>query len=457
MSWLVLGLWLLGSGPGAEPTAGPELSNAAVRLSLREVIALAVAHYPELPVVEAQRAQAEALEAIAQRTRRTPQLSGTALLGTVPAARGDLLSSPDSPRQLGDLGPFWRLRLDARWPLYAFGRFADAERAAQSLVASRGAKRDAVANRARELAARSYFGHLLAQQGLALIEEVGGHLEELEQRLAEPGAGGAAPDPLAALRARTYRFELDKLQAEAESRLVLAGEGLRAVVGYPLDAAVRPAAERLEPISLELPDLETGLREAAAARPELKELELAAEAKRLWARSVSKQSWPALGLEGRAEYGEAPGRDKQDNPFAYDPFNVLTLGAALALRWDLNFQLGAAQAAQATAEADELQAQRDALLAKTRIEVIEAHARLAEAQRIYQSSRRARSAAANWLRVAEESHALGTSGWSDLIDAFSSSIRIRGDQLEAIHDLNLALLGWRLALGREPLEAGESL
>ena len=42
---------------------------------------------------------------------------------------------------------------------------------------------------------------------------------------------------------------------------------------------------------------------------------------------------PIIALASRFEIGRAENRAKQDNPFAYEPFNTTTLAAVLALEW----------------------------------------------------------------------------------------------------------------------------
>ena len=48
-------------------------------------------------------------------------------MGVVPAAKGTIFDSPDTARDLDDLGPFVRFRLDATLPLYTFGRLTSGD------------------------------------------------------------------------------------------------------------------------------------------------------------------------------------------------------------------------------------------------------------------------------------------------------------------------------------------
>jgi outer membrane protein TolC len=455
------------SMPGAGPAPGAALvlatgdaAEAAApgvrRLSLRELMALAEQNYPELPIVAAERDGALALQSLADWTKWTPKLTLSGLFGVVPAARGDIFSSPDNPRDLSSLGPFYRARVDASLPLYTFGRISLAQDAADALVESKDAKSDAKRKTARSLSARAYFGYLLASGNLDAIAATRKELARVMDKLEHPAEDDPEPDPLDLLKARSYGFQLDRAQAIAERGLAIAESGLRELAGVSVAARVEPAANELKPLAARVPELTQAIEEALAASPEIREAELGARARELYARSSSRQRLPAVSLEGRFEQGQAQNRDKQSNPFVYEPFNVKSLAATLALRWDLNYMQTNARSRKEAADAAELRAKHRALVVRTRVDLSEAHARLVEAETIHETSRGALSTGANWLRIAEENYGLETASMKDLVEAYSAFVQTRSSHLDAIHALNLAVIEWRMALGREPLEEGES-
>ncbi len=423
-----------------------------VSVDLRELLKRAETHYPEVAVAAAEQASAEATRDLARWTRFSPRLTSRSVFGVVPGAEGDIFNSPDTPRDLNDLGPFWRTRVDASIPVYAFGAMGAAERAARRGVDSRVARSRAKLNAGRLLAARAYFGYLLATESLALLADVRGHLEKLLESLEHPSEEQDV-DPLDLYKARSYGFDLDKLEAEARKGLKRAAAGLQELAGEP----VRPAAAGLVGLGPgAVPDLEGALATALSESPEVREAEMAAEARGLVAESARKERLPALAVEGRFEYGEAPGRARQDNPFVYDPFNTRTLSAALGLRWDLNFKQSGARARREQAEAEVQRARAAALKAKLRLELRDLHASMTEAHEIHETSRRALSTSANWLRLAEENHGIGTASTKDVIDAYGAYVRAKAAHLTALHDLDVAVIAWRLAFGRPPLEEGET-
>ena len=417
-------------------------------LDLRELFTIAARTYPEVAIAEAEVDAARGTESLARATRRMPRLNLTSVFGVVPGARGTVFDSPDSPRDLDNLGGFYRMRLEFQQPLFTFGALREAERAASAGVASRKERLRARRDVGLVLAAEAYFGWQLATRTLAVVEEVRGHLDQHLARLeADDGT-----DPLDLFRTRNARFVLERGEAEARRRLRSAEAGLEALAGR----GVRPATDDLVALQAEAASVDEGYAIAAAANPELREAQMAFEARTHVAEAVRRERLPGLGIEGRFEYGRAATRDKQDNPFVYDAYNVRSFSAAFGLRWDLSFKQNAAKVARETAEAEAARARRDAVATRLRLELGRLRARLDEATTVHETSRRALSTTANWLRVSDENHALGTASTNEVVDSYTAYVQARVAYYDAIRELNLALLAWRLAQGREPLVEGET-
>jgi outer membrane protein TolC len=410
------------------------------RVGFPELVTLALRNDPERAVALAERRGAAAAVDLARWTRWSPGVTATGSFGLVPGARGDVFSSPDTPRDLDNLGPFWRTRFDVSLPILSFGRLANAQRAARAALASKEAKLGARYGFVAELAARAYYGYVLARQNLELLGEVRAHLERHQQSLER---AGDAADPLDLYRVRNYGFQLDRLEAEARRGQEEAQLGLRLLAG----GEVAPAESELVALVTD-GDLDAVSDEQAlAVSPELREAQLGAEARARLARA-EREVLPVLAIDGRFEYGAAPGRATQKSPFVYEPFNTRTLGAALALRWELNFKQTSAKAARAQAEADAARAKSEALATKLRFDLGRARARLREARVDRETASRALGTTANWLRLAEENEGLGTAASRDVVDAYAAYLQARSAHFRAIHDLNLATVDWWGAIGR---------
>src|ERR1043166_5566198 len=139
---------------------------AQTPITLADLLKIASERDPEHVVAQAELAGAESAQDLARWTRWSPKLAAPGVFGMVPAARGDIFSSPDSPRDLDNWGPFWRTRIDFSWPLLTFGRLGSAERAANAAVASKRAKDQERFAAVADICARAYFGYLLGRDSL---------------------------------------------------------------------------------------------------------------------------------------------------------------------------------------------------------------------------------------------------------------------------------------------------
>ena len=438
--WLPLALLAL--------LALPVGAEEARRLDLRELLAIASRSYPEVPAAEADVDAARGTESLARATRRTPRLTLTSAFGMVPAARGTIFYSPDTGRDLNDYGPYYRVRLEFQQPLFTFGALREAERAASAGVASRRERVRARRDAGLVLAAEAYFGWQLATRGLGVIAEVRGHLEKHLARL----EAAEDTDPIDLFRAHNAEFVLDRGEADARRQLQAAEAGLEALIGGP----AQPVTDDLVALQPDTTSVDEATVIAAGANPELGEAQHAAAAGEHVAEAVRRERLPGLAIEGKFEYGHASNRDKQDNPFVYDPFNTRSFSAAFGVRWDLSFKQNAAKVARAQGEAQSLRARRDAVATRLRLELGRLRARLDEAWKVYETSRRELSTTASWLRVADENNALGTASTKDVIDSYTAFVQARVAHYEAIRELDLALVAWRLAQGREALAEGEA-
>ncbi len=200
----------LALGQSAEPPKATEIS-------FREFLEEITTSYPEFAILDAEIEGARALESLAFWTRWSPKVRARGVFGVVPAARGSIFDSPDTPRDLDDLGPFMRANVTASIPLFTFGRLSNAHEAASTLVQANEAKADAKKLAVTELAAKAYFGHLLADESLALIEEVQGRVGDLLDKLRsaeDDDDEEAESDPLDLLKTRSYELKLAQRHVE---------------------------------------------------------------------------------------------------------------------------------------------------------------------------------------------------------------------------------------------------
>ncbi len=123
--------------------------------------------------------------------------------------------------------------------------------------------------------------------------------------------------------------------------------------GYPVsNSPLAPAS----PQTFTLLPMEEYIKIAKANRPEFKALLAGQEARSALRDAKRAQSYPIVLRGVMGSIGWTPVRDRQDSVFAYDPFNAMTGGVGLGLKFDLEFARHSAEAHEQDAELMKLKA-----------------------------------------------------------------------------------------------------
>jgi outer membrane protein TolC len=128
----------------------------------------------------------------------------------------------------------------------------------------------------------------------------------------------------------------------------------------------------------------------------------------------------------------------QLNPYIRDDANYLRYGAALGMRWQLDFLPNAARLAQANAAVEELRETERYALGGIGVEVETAYAQVADAQARERAYGAAHRSARQWVIAVQQGIDVGTRDDGDLVDAARQLALQRYNHLSATMDLNLA-------------------
>jgi outer membrane protein TolC len=135
----------------------------------------------------------------------------------------------------------------------------------------------------------------------------------------------------------------------------------------------------------------------------------------------------------------------QLNPYIRDDANFLRYGAALAMRWQLDFLPDGARLAQANAAVEELRETERYALGGIGVEVETAYAQVRDAQTREQAYGAAQRTARQWVIAIQQGIDVGTKEDADLVDAARQWALQRYNHLTATMDLNLAWSSLALA------------
>jgi outer membrane protein TolC len=139
------------------------------------------------------------------------------------------------------------------------------------------------------------------------------------------------------------------------------------------------------------------LSAARLYRPEINMARAGVVARKAQLRLEQSRYFPDLALGLSAKWARAPEVEDQLNPYVRDDGNYLRYGAALVLRWKLDFLPQSARLAQAQAQLEEMRATERFALGGVGVEVEQAFAEAADAARRLDAYTRATSYARQWL------------------------------------------------------------
>ena len=403
--------------------------------ALKQFVDHALEHNSSIAAAHWQVSAANAQLRKAQASRFLPRLRLSSENGLVPEAKGDIFNPPSDTSGVRPLGPFNRTELEFVQPIYPISRGQAFKKAAENVVDVERADL-AEARIATVLDVKKYYyGFLLAQDLLSLVQRLTDELTERQDELA---------DAHSLSMSSRYKLELAlvnlaKQEREITSQLQLAHRALAWSAGFPESTQVAVRAQWLSPVQAQVPPLENLLASAAAMRPDWSKLQAGIVAKRAMRDAARGAYKPQVYIGGGIRYAIAPGRTDQHNPFVKDEFNVFNGAIFLGVRQSLEFHLLAADVDKAQAEYRELTAMEDGARQGMHLDVRRSHENYLRRAGDLESARESRRLARQWLKEAQEEYEFDPAEIKELITAFESWAQIEQDYYRAIYDFNLSV------------------
>jgi outer membrane protein TolC len=357
--------------------------------------------------------------------------------------RGNNIYSPNTEVSLSSsMGVFWRVGVEGVVPLWTFGKLTNLWHAAEAQVKVGESDINKQKNAVRLEVRRAYYGLQLARDAFALLSETAEKVDKAIEHLDHEVKAGNA-DEADLYKMRTFRFEVDGRRAEAQRYEAIALSTLRFLTGEGQGFDITP--DPLRPAKRQLAPVAQYLQAARINRPEVNMLRAGLVAREAQADLARSKYFPDIGLALGASWSRAPLVTDQLNPYIRDDANYLRYGAALAMRWQLDFLPDAARLAQANAAVEELRETERYALGGIGVEVETAYAQVVDAlarERAYGSAQRT---ARQWIIAVQQSIDVGTKDESDLVDAARQWATQRYNHLNATMDLNVAWSNLALA------------
>lgn len=432
--------------------AGDEQSQV---YELEEILDRARAYEPLRAELRAGDDLARARKSRADRAR-WPRLRADSLLAPVPA-NADPTRIDENIDEITsfNLGPYFRQTARLTIPLYTFGRISTTQQLADLGVDVARWEREEAMQEHLLRTRQAYYGRQLARAFSEVLDEGGEIVAETLHEMEEDRAFGQADFSTDDLRRlQVFDAELDamlldnrRLRDLTEAALVyltdIDGGGIDVPPLNPEEAADAPLA-----------DLDTYQELAMVHRPELQQLNHGVEARRLEEKLTRRELFPNLFFAADFSYGwstedpalqpicrrpdpEGPCID-DDTLFAHpysNPFDTLSFGIAVGLRWEFDVGQHGGRVREAQARSDRIEAQRERAVGGLRLEIEEAWREAYDAREKMEIERRRFDIARRWRNQygLQAEFARADQDMRDLIDPLSEFYDARVGYLEAAY------------------------
>lgn len=415
-------------------------------LSLEQCLRFAEVRNPSVAEAAARVNQAKAQLSQA-RTAPFGDFTTQAGIAMAPTLRGTQTYSRDTDVSLSDnMGVAWQVNLSGTVPLWTFGKITSVTQAAGAQVLVKEHEIHKVRNELKQSVRHAYYGVLFARDTMSILHDatsrIDKHMVKLEQQVEEEDG-----DEVSLYKMKMYRAELDARESEVRRQEAIAAASLRLLVGMSgdwdvVDEPMPEPAHQLAPLS-------HYLSAARIHRPEVNMARAGVLAREAQLRLERARYYPDLGLGLDAGWAQAPEVTDQLNPFVRDPGNYLRYGAALGLRWKLDFLPQSARNDEAAAKLEEMRATERFALGGVGLEVERAYLEAQDARRRLRAFSEASEWARRWLITVQQGIDVGIYDTDEVIQPAKEYALKRFSELSATFDYNLALSRLALASGWE--------
>ncbi len=379
--------------------------------------------------------------------------------GPTPEARNDGLGGPPLTKStlmydldFGQPGVMLRAGAEAVLPIYTFGKLDALEEAGKKGVEAGEALTTRAQDEAEFQAAQAFYGYCFARSGETVIEDTLKRLEDAEKllkRLRAEGSDQVTQMDLYKMAFYRQQGEVQKAQAANGAQFALAA--IRLLIAAGPAEVVEVQYEDLTLPEGVLQPVDALVITAADHRPELRAIAAGLAAREQEVKIREAMYYPDFGIAGFFRWMWTTSSTRQVSPFAFDPYNDLSAGVGLVMKYQWDFPQKGIYLEQARAEYEKMQHQRDLLGAAVQLEIEkgwgETNLALLKAQRQGEAEKQAR----RWATTAYTAFELGTTDTRELVDSFSAYAQASMQRVQAYYEIQVGLRALTRAVG-EPVQ-----
>ena len=434
----------------SKPCFAEEPGQGKLVLGLNACIQRALAFAPELGETRAD-IELAASKLDEAKSNRFPRIELLNLIGPVPQARGNQVSSPD---RISQTPLTWFDRADATivQPLYTFGKIAESMKAAEHGIEVDRAKQEQRQNEIALKVKEYYFGLLLARELKEMVLDIQESLTKARDK-ARKLLKEESPnvEELDIFKLDAFAGEVDKYLEVANKGAALALSALRTQIAIPAEVEMDIETERLTADEVKVPDLPLFLEASKAKRPEYKQIKQGLRARAALVEAARAAYYPDIFLGGYLSAAYADKRDRVSNPWVPDQFNHFWAGVALGLKWNLDFGITGAKVAAERAQYNRLVATGEFAENNIPLQIKKSYLEIREAEKSIEATRFAYTNAKKWVVAAIANFDFGVGPAKEIFDALQNYARMRAEYFQSIYNFKLAQANLAYAVGEAPL------
>lgn len=371
-----------------------------------------------------------------------PSFNILAGIGPINKAYGDAINSTNSKvTDYHNWSALYLTNIQARYPLYAWGQKDDYLKAVRLGKEIGTHQVEQLQNELQFKAKQVYFGNLLANNVLDFINEGIADVEAALKKVKKKNDK---------YRLKIFENMLKSKKEDASYQVSASLKGLKFFIGEKNpNTKIIPEQEWLEYDRRKLKPLEYYLEKVEGAKPELKQLTKAIDAKDNLAIAQGKSLLPRLGIFARYKFAYTNARPDQKSVFAYDPYNQNSLVVGAGFQWNLDFGITSSKSETLKAEALQLRAKKKNAARGINTLIQNTWRQIKALEKGIRHSSKALKYAKKFLNRTMIGGAIGIVNAKEVVDAYQARILTFNEYFQKIYQYNMAWAKLSLTVGEE--------
>lgn len=323
-------------------------------------------------------------------------------------------------------GLYTRAEIRAVQPVFSWGGLSSAVKAAESAAES---ARQQFESEKADISLRLfelYQSYLLTRELDRLLEEARERIGEVNRQIEKMREEGDPDlDESDVYKFKVFRSEFEIRADEVRENM----RYIRRVWEYVLQGdsgtVYVPEPRYMEPVSVELRDLEYYRAQAVKSRTEIKSIESGIEAARFGLRATRSKGLPTFFLGMSASYATTPNRPRQSNPFIINNTNYATGALGMGIRQNLDFFSIRSDIERSRIRLSQARELKSAAIDGIMLELNDRYKNASVSLSKIENLDEALRVTKEWLRQEQLDYDLGFGDTKDMLDALKKELELR--------------------------------